>query len=134
MKYLLDTHVLMWMIAGSDKVAKEAKDLIMDPDNDIFYSTVSPWEIEIKHLKYPDTFPLTGKQIVFLAEQAGFINVNITNRHINELKDVVPVSDEIKHNDPFDKMLLAQAITEGMTLITHDQKFNIYDNRHLLVI
>ena len=55
MKYLLDTHVLMWMIAGSSEVDEEVKQLIMTPENQIYYSTLSPWEIEIKHLKYPDS-------------------------------------------------------------------------------
>ena len=133
MKYLLDTHVLMWMIAGSDLVSDDIKELVMNPDNDIYYSTVSPWEVEIKHLKYPDTFVLSGKQLISLAEQAGFINIGIQNRHIAEIHNVRPVNEDLIHNDPFDKMLLAQAIAEDMILITHDKKFRIYDDRHLLV-
>ena len=132
MKLLLDTHVAMWMIGGFDFIDKDVKELIMDNKNDIYYSTVTTWEIEIKHLKKPNKMMISGNNFANLCEQAGFININIKNEHINELKNIIPVDESIQHNDPFDRMLLAQARSENIILITHDKKFKNYNDNHLL--
>lgn len=134
MKLLLDTHVAMWSIAGYELLDKKIYEMIMNPDNDIYYSTVTPWEIEIKHLKRPDKIKISGEQFADLCEQARFINLNIKNEHISELKNIVSKDKKQKHNDPFDKMLLAQARYENLVLVTHDKKFKLYnDSDHLLV-
>ena len=132
MKLLLDTHVAMWMIGGFDFIDKDVKELIMDNKNDIYYSTVTTWEIEIKHLKKPNKMMISGNNFANLCEQAGFININIKNEHINELKNIIPIDESIQHNDPFDRMLLAQARSENIILITHDKKFKNYNDNHLL--
>ena len=93
MKLLLDTHVAMWMIGGFDFIDKDVKELIMDNKNDIYYSTVTTWEIEIKHLKKPNKMMISGNNFANLCEQAGFININIKNEHINELKNIIPVDE-----------------------------------------
>ncbi len=133
MKYLLDTHILLWTIAGSDKLGKDTLKIILNPDNTIYYSTVSPWEVEIKHQKMPELFTLNGDQLIFLCRQAGIENISIRDQHVAELKNVIPSSELFSHKDPFDRMLLAQARAENITLITHDRKFSAYNDPHILM-
>ena len=123
----------MWALIDDFHLPENIKDIIIKPNNMIFYSTISPWETEFKHWKKPDEIMISGKQLTNLCEQAGFINIPVNNNHVNQLDKIRPIDETIKHNDPFDKMLLAQAISENMILITHDRKFNNYSDIHLLV-
>lgn len=132
MRYLLDTHIVMWALANHPKLKNDVRDILLNPKNEIYYSVVSPWEVEIKHLKDKERFTLTGKQLSFLCEQAGFINININTKRIEEIQNVKTINN-VEHNDPFDKMLLAQARSENMILITHDKKFKNYLDSHLFV-
>lgn len=132
MKYLLDTHIILWALAGEEYTSKRVQEIIEDRNNEIYYSSISSWEIEIKHLKQKE-FLLTGEQLTFLCEQNGLINIPVKTNHVVELKNILPIND-IKHNDPFDKMLLAQAITENMIFVTHDKKFEYYNNKNILIV
>jgi len=132
MKYLLDTHIILWALINDPRLKNEIRQIILDSSNIIYYSSVSPWEIEIKHLK-TSTFTLTGEQFCFLCDQNGLLNLPIQNRHIIELKNIRKKKD-IKQSDPFDRMLLAQAKVENLILITHDRKFEVYDENNLLIV
>ena len=133
MRYLLDTHIIMWALIDDPRLPSKAKEIILDPNSQIYYSTISPWETEIKHLKKPNEVMISGKQLTNLCEQVGFINISVNTSHINELNKIAPVDETAKHSDPFHRMLLAQAIAENMILITHDRKFLNYRDIHLLV-
>ena len=129
MKYLLDTHIILWALLDDKSLDKKVKEIILDNNNEIYYSTISTWEVEIKHLK-DKNFRLSGQQLAFLCDQNNLLNISINNKHVNNLKEI-----ENKINkDPFDRMLLAQAKSENMVLITHDKKFRNYDNNHLLIV
>ncbi|MBQ3419820.1 MAG: type II toxin-antitoxin system VapC family toxin [Erysipelotrichaceae bacterium] len=130
MKYLLDTHVIMWALIDSPKLSKEVKQILFNNDNTIYYSTVSAWEVEIKHLKR-ENFKLSGKQLCFLCDQNYVLNLPIQNKHVEELENI---NKDTNHNDPFDKMLLAQAKVENMVLITHDKKFKAYNENNILFV
>lgn len=132
MKYLLDTHIILWSLVNDKHLTNDIRNIINDSNNDIYFSTISPWEVEIKHLK-KDNFYLSGEQLTFLCEQNGLLNIQIKNGHIKELKNLVKKED-IKHSDPFDKMLLAQAISEKMIFVTHDRKFKAYENNNILFV
>lgn len=121
MKYLLDTHTILWLMVGSKRIPREVLNIVDNPNNQVFYSTVSAWEIELKHLKHK-SFKLSGEQFVFLCDQNYLINIPVYNQHISCLKGLV----NKKHNDPFDKLLLSQAMSENMTFITHDKNFKNY--------
>ena len=133
MTYLLDTHIVMWALIDHPNLPKVIRELILDEKNTIYYSTVSIWETEIKHLKYPKRIMISGTQLSDLCDQAGILNLEVRNAHVSELKNVMPIDSSVKHNDPFDRMLLAQARSEGMILISHDHKFDYYSDPHLLV-
>ena len=132
MKYLFDTHVLLWALINDQNLSPKVIDIINDVNNDIYYSSISPWEVEIKHLKRED-FKLSGEQLIFLCNQNGLHSIQINNKHICELKNIKK-NKKTKHNDPFDKMLLAQAISENMILITHDKKFSAYSNPNIMLV
>ena len=129
MKYLLDTHIILWALLDDKSLDKKVKEIILNKNNEIYYSTVSSWEVEIKHQK-DKNFKLTGEQLAFLCDQNYLLNIAIKNNHINKLKDI----ENKVNKDPFDRMLLAQAKAENMILITHDKKFKNYDKNNILIV
>ena len=115
MKLLLDTHILLWALADSALLSARARQLIGDEANECLYSPVSLVEISIKHRKHPRDMVLsaTEARAAFLA--AGFVEAPFSSRHAVALDALPPL-----HADPFDRMLVAQAQTEDMRLLTHD--------------
>ena len=132
MKYLLDTHIILWALINDSRIDKKTHDILINPKNEILYSSISSWEIALKHRK-KENFRLSEDQFVFLCDQNGLNSLSVSNKHICELKNIVKTKD-IKHNDPFDLMLLAQAISENAMFITHDNKFKAYDNKNIIII
>ncbi|MFA6112218.1 MAG: type II toxin-antitoxin system VapC family toxin [Candidatus Latescibacterota bacterium] len=115
---LLDTHVVLWWLDDPQQIAPKAREAIADGLNDVFVSAASAWEVAIKaalgKLQAPDDLEAA------LAE-AGFTTLPITVRHalgVRELPDV--------HQDPFDRILVAQARIEGLTLVTRDPRLGQY--------
>lgn len=111
--YLLDTHILLWWLADDKKLGKKRKDLIAKSTNHIAVSTVSIWEIVIKKslnkLQVPDNL----KEIIYENE---FEMLAITPDHVLYLEKLPAI-----HNDPFDRLLIAQSMCEEMTLVTADE-------------
>ena len=123
MKILLDTHIILWAITGSRRLSAKAKKLICDPENTIYISIISPWEVEIKHNKYPEKMPIGASSLLKYCSMAGFSNLSIRPSHITRLSDL----DDNVHLDPFDRMLICQAKTENMLLLTCDAKIGNYN-------
>jgi PIN domain nuclease of toxin-antitoxin system len=120
MKLLLDTHLLLWAAAGAG-LSKTASDLIGDPDNEIYFSAASIWEIAIKSGLGRPAFEIDAG--VFRREllESGYEEMAIGGSHaaaVSRLPDL--------HKDPFDRILIAQAIVEGITLLTADQAVLAY--------
>lgn len=122
MRLLLDTHVLLWWHDQPARLTETAYDAINDMGNDVFISVVNGWEIQIKAQlgKLTLSKPL---RVLFQEEQAmnGFRLLPVTMDHVYAL-DSLP----LHHRDPFDRLLIAQAHQEGLTLVTHDPKFSAY--------
>jgi len=118
MKYLLDTHILLWWLSNDKKLSKELRDTITDADNVIYVSSASVWEMSIKShlgkLSMPDNL---DEMLV----EKGFLSLSITLEHA-VLAGHLPAI----HRDPFDRMLLAQAKIEKLTLLTHDNLLKKY--------
>ena len=129
MKYLLDTCILLWGLAGDKRFPDSLKEIINDPNNEIYYSSISVWEVELKHLKL-ENFQLSGEQFSFLCDQNYLNLLSIKNKHIFNLNNFQNRS----HKDPFDKMLLAQADSENMILITQDKKFSLYPMKNIVIV
>ena len=130
MKILLDTHVLLWTLMGSKKLSRKAKDLITDPDNEVYISIISPWEVELKHNKYPDRMPIDSSTLLQFCKHADFSYLSIRPHYIAQLSTL----DSTSHADPFDRRLICQAKSEGMTLITCDNLIAQYNEDFILKI
>ena len=134
MKILLDTHILFWSMCMEYKLPAQILSWINDPENDIFFSSASVWEIVIKHSKNPAAMPVDGDAFVSGCIQAGFTPLAIENRHVLAVGGLKRKDGEPPHNDPFDRILIAQAKTEEMTMITHDTLLAGYGEKCVLTI
>ena len=133
MQILLDTHYLLWYLLGDNRISDEVIKIINNPENKIYYSTVSLWEIEIKHRKHPDIIPFTSKQIADACLEIDIENLPIFNKHIFQLYNFKKKKRSPEHNDPFDLLLLAQAKRSELKLLTHNRMFDYYKDDCLLV-
>ena len=120
--YLLDTHVLLWWLFDDVSLSKHAKNAITSPDSRIFVSSVSGWEISIKHHigKMPHVGPLI-KGLPLYVRRERFEILPISFEHA-----MAAGALDGKHKDPFDRMLIAQARAEECILISNDKIFKKY--------
>lgn len=123
MRLLLDTHVLLWWLAGADRLSEQAAEAISRTDNDVIVSTATLWELAIKQTT--GKFSLDGDLRQHIREQ-WFEELSITGRHTAELGEL-----PLLHRDPFDRILVAQVRSEDMTLVTADRTLPQYDVRIL---
>ncbi len=121
MKYLLDTHIILWALFDSKRLSEKARSIIENLDNTLYFSPVSLWEISIKHAKHPELMPATSKRVKELIGEMGLIELPVRSRHG---VDVALLPDV--HNDPFDRMLVTQARSDGLFLLSHDDKVAAY--------
>ena len=129
MKLLLDSHILIWTITNDPRLPGAARELIENMSNEIFYSTASIWEIDIKHNLHPDNVTFSGEQLAEFCEESGFVNIPIKTEHIFPLHSLTRKSGSPRHKDPFDQLLICQAKVEKMKLLTHDQLLTDYSER-----
>ena len=114
MRVLLDTHIALWAVVGSKRLAPQAKAAILAAD-EVFVSSASLLEIAIKHGLRRGDMPMSSPQALRAFNDAGYGLLNIRPEHVLMLEQLAPI-----HNDPFDRMLVAQALAEPLTLITRD--------------
>lgn len=126
MKMLLDTHIILWAVADTDKLSGELIKLLESKENEIFYSVASIWEVAIKYKIHPEQMPVSEEAFVDLCQKTDFVQLPIKPEHIFVLKTLVRPETAPKHNDPFDRMLLAQAKYEKLKLVTHDSLLPYY--------
>lgn len=125
MKVLLDTHAFLWFIAGDTELGSYARQLIEEPNNERYLSVASVWEITIKSSLGRLTVPTPPSSLLRDHVWANGINLlAIRPEHFNELHRL-----PYHHKDPFDRLLIAQAIQEGMILLTKDHVFGDYNVR-----
>lgn len=134
MKYLLDTHILFWSMTDEQKLPEDILALINDQKNEIYFSSASVWEVVIKHRKNPKNMPVGGQDFIHGCLEAGFIPLPIDNSHILAVDTLRRTDGEPPHNDPFDRILIAQAKTEAMRLITHDSLLTGYAEKCVMKI
>ena len=115
MKLLLDTHLLLWAAGMPDRLPAEARRLMDDPENEFFFSAASLWEIAIKHELGLDDFKADARLLRRGLLDNGYSELPIGSEHAVAIDGLPPI-----HKDPFDRMLVAQATVEGITLLTSD--------------
>lgn len=115
MRILLDTQIALWALTGSPRLGALAQGLIEDPANEIYVSTASVWEIAIKHALGRGDMPISGQRAAELFTEASYRELPVAWRHAATV-DTLPAI----HNDPFDRILVAQALAEPMRLLSRD--------------
>ena len=131
MNYLVDTHIFLWSILLSKRIPKEIQNILTDPQHSILVSDVSFWEISIKYqLKKLDLNTISPYALPEIAGRAGYEILHL---------DTITVSSfyklpKLKNKDPFDRMLVWQAIQEGLILVSKDSDFKMYEQYGLRVL
>ena len=122
MRLLLDTHALIWWLAGDTKLSPAARRAISSDRNDVHVSAATAWEISTKYRlgKLPHAAPLAANLEALVADQ-GFVPLAITLVH-GQSAGALPGPNR----DPFDRMLVAQAMAEDLVLISNEEEFNSY--------
>ena len=134
MKVLIDTHIALRALMDDPKMPKEAEKILMDENNDIYYSTVSVWEVAIKHSIRPNDMIVDGRLFEKGCEDNGYKVLPIFNRHTFVLDSLKRPDDAPKHNDPFDRLLICQSKTEGMRFLTHDSLLSDYGEECIIYV
>jgi len=115
MKLLLDTHILIWAVHDPDRLSPEVEGLIRAMQNDLLFSAASLWEVAIKTGLARDDFDVDVKVLRDGLLSRGYEELNVLGTHSYALAGLPPI-----HKDPFDRMLVAQAIAEQVLLVTGD--------------
>lgn len=134
MKILFDTHMVIWALINSPKLPQKAKGLLLQPENDIYFSVISLWEIEIKRLIKTDSLPITAQEVSDYCKQAGFQLILLQENSIYKLQDLFRPETESAHKDPFDRILICQAISNNMKFLTHDSLIKGYNSENILFV
>jgi PIN domain nuclease of toxin-antitoxin system len=127
-RLLLDTHILLWTIAESRRLSEAARALIGDPDHDLAFSVLSLWEVAIKAGLGREDFRIDVESLRRRLFDNGYAEIHMTGAHAVAIASLPPL-----HRDPFDRMLVAQAIVEGLTLVTADPALAKYPGSVRLV-
>jgi PIN domain nuclease of toxin-antitoxin system len=115
MKLLLDTHLLLWAAGHPDRLSVEARRLIGDSDNELLFSAASLWEVVIKRGLGRDDFKVDSRTLRRGLLDNGYGELPIVSNHVVAVESLPAI-----HKDPFDRVLVAQATVEGITLLTTD--------------
>jgi PIN domain nuclease of toxin-antitoxin system len=121
MRVLLDTHVLIWAVGRSARLDGKTMDMLGDPENDVLFSAASIWEIAIKFARQRPDFTVRPEVILQAALQIGFVELPVTSALAANVADLPLI-----HGDPFDRLLVAQAIAEPAVLFTADARLSAY--------
>ncbi|WP_428487541.1 type II toxin-antitoxin system VapC family toxin [Rhodopila sp.] len=128
MRLLLDTHVLLWALDEPVRLDRETRDLLEDPSNEVLFSAASIWEIAIKVRLGRTDFPVRPEAIADAARSTGFTELPVFAATAAKVADLPP-----HHRDPFDRLLVAQAIAEPARLYTADAKLTPYSELVTLI-
>ncbi|HWV15300.1 MAG TPA: type II toxin-antitoxin system VapC family toxin [Cellvibrio sp.] len=121
MKLLLDTHLLLWAAAQPEQLSTIARELIENPQNELLFSAASLWEVAIKNGLGRDDFSLNPRLLRRNLLDNGYQELAVTSEHSVSI-DLLPSI----HKDPFDRLLVAQAMVEGILLLTADSLLASY--------
>jgi PIN domain nuclease of toxin-antitoxin system len=122
-RLLLDTHIAIWVVMDDRRLSERARDLISGGDVESYVSAASIWQIAIKFAlgRAGDPMPFSASDALQLFEQAGLRSLAVKDRHAAAVERLPSL-----HGDPFDRLLVAQAIAEPMRLVTRDRRLSAY--------
>lgn len=122
MKLLLDTHAFLWIATNSERLPRELKTILREPSNDLYLSVVSSWEIAVKARSGRLVLPMPVW--AFLLESRERLGIQSLSIHESAVAHVAKLP--AIHRDPFDRMLVCQAIEHGLTIVTSDSQVQRY--------
>ena len=129
MRLLLDTHVLIWALSAPRLLTEEGRALIADPANDIVVSAASLWEIATKHAAGGSDVPsMDAAAVLGFARRSGYAVLDVSAAHVLAVATLPPL-----HGDPFDRILVAQALCEPLRLLTRDRQVVAYSDTIIIV-
>lgn len=128
MRLLLDTQVALWALTDDRRLTQKARVLILDAANEVFVSVATLWEIAIKHALGRGDMPVSAVRAAELFRHAGFTELPVLGTHAVAVEPLAPI-----HGDPFDRILVAQALTEPLRLVTHDKLLRQYSDSVMVV-
>ena len=134
MKLLLDTHILLWTLTNDPKLSAKARKFLENEENEIYFSIISLWEVELKHLAHPDQMTLTAVELIDYCQQSGFQLLSIHESHIFALSGLTRKEGEPLHKDPFDRILICQGAIENMLFLTHDSLIAGYEELCIIIV
>jgi PIN domain nuclease of toxin-antitoxin system len=120
-KLLLDTQILLWAAGQPGRLSTAARRFLNNPRNELLFSAASLWEIAIKNTLGRADFRVEPRQLRRGLLDNGYVELPVTSEHAMNVDGLPPL-----HKDPFDRMLIAQAISEGITLLTSDSQLTRY--------
>ena len=123
MKLLLDTHTFIWYVTNNRKLSTTAQHLINDGDNEILLSIASVWEMAIKYSIGKLTFKLPFE--AFISEQLVVNDIDLLSIRVEHINTIANL--ELHHRDPFDRLIIAQAMVEQIPIVGLDKAFDFYE-------
>lgn len=123
MNLLLDTHIALWAITDNPKLLPKARELIESPKTTIWISVASIWEIAIKYSLRRGDMPISSQQAMGYFRESGYRFLAVDAEHAVAVEEL-----PTHHQDPFDRILVAQALVEPMRLMTHDSLVALYSD------
>lgn len=128
MRLLLDTHVALWALVDSPRLGAQARAMLADPANELAVSAACLWEIAIKHGLGRGDMPVSSERALAYFRQAGYRMVSVTAEHTVAVERLPAI-----HADPFDRLMVAQAIVEPFRLVTADATVARYGGGIILI-
>lgn len=116
------------------QLSKKARDYILNPDNLVYYSAASVWELGIKHALHPGNVDFSPQELCDCCDDAGYEPLDISREHIFQIDSLRRPSDAPSHKDPFNRLLIAQAKAEHMVLLTHDSLLPDYNEACVVLV
>ena len=126
MNILLDTHLAIWAINDDTMLIEKARGILLDANNDFFYSAATVIEIDWKIRSKKNNLDFTVDEFIEKCRKSQFATSPLKGKHIAAANHLIWDGEGPEHKDPFDRMLLAQAMTEGMKFMTHDEKIAMF--------
>lgn len=127
MRFLLDTHTFIWFVTDSPKISATVKELIENENNEKLLSIASVWEMAIKHSSGKLSFGLPFR--VFIEQQTSLNNIDWLEINLDHIEVVATL--HFHHRDPFDRLLIAQAIADQLPILSADSTFDNYSIQRL---
>jgi PIN domain nuclease of toxin-antitoxin system len=121
MKFLADTHLLLWLAEDNPRLSSRAKSLLLDATHEVYFSSASIWEISIKYPLGRSEIDIPAGELHAGMKRYGFLELPVTSEHALAVADLPST-----HGDPFDRILVAQAKVEDMQLLTADRTLSTY--------